>query len=115
MPDNGLQPCSRFGQILACFPAIVAILLYWWILPRLRANFPSLSPYEQHLILQFDHTLVPQIILFVLTVWALIYQWRIKRSLVEGICMIINFVFAFFAGFCLLLALLHIDPMPRQM
>jgi hypothetical protein len=114
--DTVYFPAPSFaGRIFACLPAIVTLLIYFKLLPELRANFPNLEPYERHLIIQWDHTVIPQFVFFALTVWAVIYQKRIRRSWVENIFWVINIVLGLFMGLCLLLIVLRIDPMAQQL
>jgi len=106
---------SLLARILACLPGIATFSIYFEILPALRANFPSLTPYERHLVLQWDNTLIPQITLFALTIGAIIYQKRIRRTWPEAFFWIINILFALFMSIPLALTLLGIDFMPRQL
>jgi hypothetical protein len=106
---------SFVGRVLACLPAVATILIYFKLLPALRANFPNLTPYERHLVMQWDHTVIPQFVFFVLTMWAVIYQNRIQRSWLEIFCWLINIFLGLFMALCLLLVVLRIDPMPRQL
>jgi len=90
------------------------MLLYWRLLPWLRSIFPDLTPFERHLILQWDNTPIPLTVLFALIVWAAIYQGRFKRTWVEAFFRGINIAFAIFLGLILLTVVLGIDFMPRQ-
>ena len=103
------------APVLACLPALTMIMIYYWILPALRVNFPSLTPYERHLILEWDRTLIPQITLYAITIWAIIYQKQIRRTWIESFFWVINIVFAILLGIPLFLTLLGVDFMPRQM